>query len=111
MMNMATNGMTSGAANGPWQNTQNSQMDLNKPNIENAPQTTEEQMKAAVVGSAGVQAEAGEWTCECGSKNNGKFCGNCGKAKPAQDKKQCPNCKAISDKNAKFCGECGTKLD
>lgn len=107
MMNMATNGMTSGAANGPWQNTQNSQMDLSKPNIENAPQTTEEQMKVAMVG----KVEDTEWTCECGSKNNGKFCGNCGKAKPMQDKKQCQNCKAMSDKNAKFCGECGTKLD
>ena len=111
MMNMATNGMTSGAANGPWQNTQNSQMDLSKPNIENAPQTTEEQMKAAVVGSAQAQSEAGEWNCECGSKNAGKFCSNCGKAKPAQDKRQCPNCKAVTDKDAKFCGECGTKLD
>lgn len=107
MMNMATNGMTSGAANGPWQNTQNSQMDLSKPNIENAPQTTEETMKPVMVGSA----EAGEWTCECGSKNAGKFCSNCGKAKPAQDKRQCPNCKAVTDKDAKFCGECGTKLD
>ena len=107
MMNMATNGMTSGAANGPWQNTQNSQMDLSKPNIENAPQTTEEQMKVAMVG----KGEDTEWTCECGSKNNGKFCGNCGKSRPVQDKKQCPNCKAMSNKNAKFCGECGTKLD
>ena len=111
MMNMASNGMTGGAANGPWQNTQNSQIDLSKQNIENAPQTTQEQMKAAMVGRAEMQADNDEWTCECGSKNNGKFCSNCGKAKPVQDKKQCPNCKAISDKDAKFCGECGTKLD
>lgn len=111
MMNMASNGMTGGAANGPWQNTQNSQMDLSKQNIENAPQTTEEQMKAAMVGRAEMQAEDDEWTCECGSKNKGKFCVNCGKAKPVQDKKQCPNCKTMNEKEAKFCPECGTKLD
>ncbi len=108
MMNMATNGMTGGAANGPWQNVQNSQVDLNKQNIENAPKTTEEQMKVAMVG---MQTQNSDWTCECGSKNNGKFCSNCGKAKPVEDKKQCPNCKKISDNNAKFCMDCGTKLD
>lgn len=106
MMNMATNGMTSGAATGPWQNTQNSQMDLNKQNVGNAATTTEGQMKSATVSE--MQEE---WTCECGSKNKGKFCVNCGKAKPTQDKKQCPNCKAMNDKDVKFCPECGTKLD
>ena len=40
---------------------------------------------------------AGTWTCpKCNSQNSGKFCTNCGAAKPEGD-------------GSWFCGECGTK--
>lgn len=103
MMNMATNGMVGGAATGPWQNVQNSQMDLNKQNIENIPTTNDKT----------VMTNPEEWTCECGVKNKGKFCVNCGKEKPdsTSTQKQCPNCKAMNSAEAKFCSDCGTKLN
>ncbi|MCI9178289.1 MAG: SPFH domain-containing protein [Clostridia bacterium] len=103
MMNMATNGMVGGAASGPWnaQNVQNSTMDLSK--------TTES--KPEVTGAATLEEKLStdEWICECGAKNNGKFCSNCGK--PKIDKKICPNCKKVNENTDKFCNECGTKLD
>lgn len=103
MMNMATNGMVGGATTGPWQNTQNSTMDLSKQKIENTPTTND----------GTVMTNHEEWTCECGVKNKGKFCVNCGKVKPADSKsqKQCPNCKTINGAEDKFCSECGTKLN
>lgn len=103
MMNMDTNGMVGGAATGPWQNVQNSQMDLNKQNIENIPTTNDKT----------VMTNPEEWTCECGVKNKGKFCVNCGKKKPdsTSTQKQCPNCKAMNSAEAKFCSDCGTKLN
>ena len=37
----------------------------------------------------------GGWTCECGAVNQGKFCSECGKAKPEAPKKRfCTNCGA-----------------
>ena len=47
------------------------------------------------------------WKCECGSVNTGRFCPECGKAKPENTSWFCPEC---GTKNtAKFCSECGTK--
>lgn len=66
MMNMATNEMVVGAASGPCQNTQNSQMDLSKQNVENTPKTSNEPL------TEGKE----EWQCECGVKNDGNFCAN-----------------------------------
>lgn len=114
MMNMATNGMVGGAVNGPWQNVQNSQMDLSKENIKKDTMTLDEDLKNA---SLQVKKDTNEWQCTCGIINSGKFCVNCGKEKPQQnkaeeqDKKQCPNCKRINNAKDKFCSECGTKLD
>lgn len=119
MMNMATNGMVGGTANGPWQNTKNSTMDLSKQNVENAPKTTneplvEDKIKTVMAGRTEMEENnEEEWQCECGIKNKGNFCVNCGKAKPTinENQKQCPNCKAINDVKDKFCGQCGTKLE
>jgi len=36
----------------------------------------------AVNGAAGTTSVAGEWSCECGAVNTGKFCSECGKPKP-----------------------------
>ncbi len=126
MMNMASNGMVGGVANGPWnaQNIANSTMDLskeqntqaseneaqniNKPSEQN--QVADKTQAQTIVGAATTNESLTntQWTCECGAKNDGKFCSNCGK--PKSNKKVCPNCKATNEDNDKFCGECGTKL-
>lgn len=47
-----------------------------------------------------------DWDCACGHKGNtGKFCSECGKAKP--EAWDCPSCGAKKNKG-KFCTECGT---
>ncbi|MBQ7916644.1 MAG: SPFH domain-containing protein [Firmicutes bacterium] len=55
-------------------------------------------------------ANPAEWTCSCGAEHQvGKFCNECGSAKPAPvETWDCPTCgnKGIT---GKFCGECGTK--
>lgn len=48
----------------------------------------------------------GTWTCACGHDNTGKFCSNCGAAKPAEEGWTC-TCGAVN--KGKFCGECGSK--
>ncbi|MBR1580690.1 MAG: SPFH domain-containing protein [Selenomonadaceae bacterium] len=50
-------------------------------------------------------APAGEWVCECGTKNTGKFCAECGKPKPAEGW-TCAECGHEGNKG-KFCAECG----
>ncbi len=102
MMNMATNGMVGEAATSPWntQNMANSTIDINKT------QTNQEQTIATTTTE---KLTNNEWTCECDTKNTGKFCCNCGK--PKANKKECKNCKTMNEPNDKFCSECGTKLD
>ena len=53
-------------------------------------------------------AEDGSWTCTCGSVNTGKFCPECGTAKPTEVK--CAKCGFVPEAGAapKFCSECGT---
>ena len=48
---------------------------------------------------------AGAWKCSCGAENTGKFCTQCGAAKP-EDGWKCP-CGAVN--KGKFCSECGAK--
>ena len=43
------------------------------------------------------------WTCECGATNFGKFCGNCGK--PKADGSW--TCECGTTNTTKFCGNCG----
>ena len=45
------------------------------------------------------------WKCSCGTINKGKFCSNCGTAKP-NDGWKC-SCGAVN--KGKFCSECGAK--
>ena len=68
-----------------------------------------QQQQQAPQGAAGAAPQGG-WTCECGNVNTGNFCSECGKPKPAAQKKRfCTNCGAELSADAKFCPECGTK--
>lgn len=53
------------------------------------------------------EKQENEWICTCGAKSTGKFCPQCGAAKPVSIGWTCPNCKTIN--KGKFCMECGTK--
>lgn len=48
--------------------------------------------------------EPGSWTCGCGHVNHGKFCSECGQAKPADGSWTC-GCGHVN--SGKFCSECG----
>ena len=51
-------------------------------------------------------ASADSWTCpNCGSVNTGKFCPECGTARPSSEW-TCPSCGTVN--KGKFCTECGT---
>lgn len=54
-------------------------------------------------GGAG-SGQSGTWICGCGAENTGKFCGECGRPRPAQGPWTC-SCGAVN--TGKFCGECG----
>lgn len=55
------------------------------------------------------------WTCECGTLNQGKFCHNCGKARPAGAPiYRCDKCGYEPEDPQhppKFCPECGDPFD
>ncbi len=94
-----------------------------------------QQQQAARAAEAEKQAAANGWTCACGAVNSGKFCSECGKAKPAPQESWvcscghtnrgkfcsecgsprpegewfCSECGAKNSAGAKFCSECGTK--
>lgn len=77
------------------------------------PQTAAQQPAAGAQATAGAvaagamaagAAKAGEWTCECGQSNTGKFCSNCGKAAPVKNEWTC-ECGTVN--TGKFCSECG----
>lgn len=51
------------------------------------------------------QATVNSWKCSCGESNTGKFCVNCGKPKPANNTWIC-SCGATN--SGKFCMECGS---
>ena len=60
------------------------------------------------------EADDGTWTCENGhSGNTGKFCTECGSAKPVEEEPltHCPSCGyEFGETVPNFCTECGTKL-
>ncbi len=47
------------------------------------------------------------WTCACGAVNTGRFCAECGAAKPAVSGWVCSKCGTVN--KGKFCAECGAK--
>lgn len=71
----------------------------------NMQQNQAEQPKENIIGN-GIQAgAAGEWLCECGNSNNGKFCSNCGKPAPAPTVEW--DCECGQRNSGKFCSNCG----
>lgn len=60
-----------------------------------------------------VETLSENWTCKCGTQNDGKFCVSCGMSKVDATKKVvvCPRCGKEAREGAKFCGECGQKLN
>lgn len=68
---------------------------------------------AATEAPAEPAAPAEGWTCTCGSVNTGKFCPECGTAKPAEvAEPACANCGYKPGAEIpKFCPECGTKFE
>lgn len=53
------------------------------------------------------QTSVSQWTCECGSKNQGKFCCECGKPQPVKD---CGwDCTCGTHNTGRFCSQCGSK--
>ncbi len=56
--------------------------------------------------------ETDGWKCECGTINQGKFCGGCGKAKPipmTENKENSWKCECGTVNTGKFCVDCGAK--
>lgn len=65
------------------------------------------QQQAQQAQQAASAPSADTWKCSCGADNKGKFCSECGGAKPAPvGTWVCPKCSATN--TGKFCSECGT---
>ena len=79
-----------------------------------ASQSNQQQMQQQAAAQA-AKANQDTWDCpECHTENTGKFCSNCGTAKPvaaaASIKMKCASCSAVIDLSQgvpKFCPECG----
>ena len=74
-------------------------------NAQNLYAMGQQQQPAAASAAAAPAPAADGWTCACGTVNTGKFCVECGAAKPA-DGWTCA-CGAVN--KGKFCSECGAK--
>lgn len=102
--NNSAGAMTGFMGMGMAQNTGNAAAGMYAQAAQGQPQT--------VVGVA-TGAPAASWTCsKCGTQNNGKFCIECGEAKPGM--KVCPSC-GYNPENLptppKFCPQCGAKFE
>lgn len=68
-----------------------------------------------IVGAEFEKTATDCWVCTCGAKNKGKFCPDCGKAKPAGiPQYQCDKCGWEPDDKThppKFCPDCGDPFD
>ncbi len=85
-------------------------MQQNQAVMGNAANMQAGQPEENIIGN-GIQAgaaAAGEWLCECGNHNSGKFCSNCGKPAPAPEPKKIEwNCECGQINSGKFCSNCG----
>ncbi len=72
--------------------------------MESASKTNRYQMSQ----EAAQKQEAPTWKCSCGQSNSGKFCTQCGSAKPSGEEGQW-KCKCGELNKGKFCSGCGEK--
>ena len=102
MMNMASGGVMSGAAQGPWANA----------NSEASQQIVANAEKEQPVSNDSSEIKDDIWICPvCNEKCTGNFCPKCGAKKPETAKKQfCSNCGHEVSSSDKFCPECGEEL-
>lgn len=98
IVNMESDGMTKGAATGPWNSNHIASSAINLNN-----QTVQKE----VVNNENKELQ---WQCDCGNVNSStsKFCDECGK--PKNSNKICPKCNMQNEMDAKFCRECGQKF-
>ena len=64
-----------------------------------------QQSQPAQSAQTAPKATGQEWTCTCGTVNNGKFCSECGAPRPAAG--WICTCGQVNE--GKFCSECGAK--
>lgn len=65
----------------------------------------EEQARQMAAQEQSAQQQTGNWTCSCGTLNEGKFCMNCGSPKPQAPENWICSCGAVN--HGKFCTNCG----
>lgn len=61
----------------------------------------------AAAGAAGANSAAA-WMCSCGTQNTGKFCQNCGSARPEPAQTSTWTCSCGTQNTGKFCQNCGS---
>ena len=57
---------------------------------------------------AAAAAAAAGWLCSCGAVSTGKFCPNCGSAKPEAPAQQSWTCTCGTENEGNFCKNCGS---
>ena len=74
------------------------------PKVQNQQSQSQTQQKAKQLQNQ--SSNQTDWTCSCGTVNNGNFCGNCGKSKPIP-KNASWTCFCGTVNKTKFCTNCG----
>lgn len=59
-----------------------------------------------MAGQQPAASSAGGWTCSCGRTNTGRFCADCGSAKPAPAGSW--KCSCGNENSGRFCANCGS---
>ena len=62
----------------------------------------------AAAGAGGAATSADAWTCQCGARNTGKFCQDCGSQRPAPAAASAWTCQCGAQNTGKFCQNCGS---
>ena len=108
MINGVTGGMMGSTAQAPWKQAQQQQPQY-QPQEQPQPQDQPQEDSNQVVEET-TESDT-TWECpNCHTKASSKFCPECGKQKPENQKRFCSNCGTEVKEGAKFCPECGNKL-